>query len=108
MVLLRSLLWTAAKHVVLNPTVRRKAMEGAERAKPTAKAAIREAKRAAAETPPLSDPGAFIRNLAGRADKVGAAARRPVSPLDREGEAEDLDADEWRRVDDEPDDKPKH
>lgn len=108
MVLLRSLLWTAAKHVATNPALRRKAAEGVGRAKPAAKAAIREAKRAAAESPPLDDPGAFIRNLAGRTEKVTAAARRPVSKLDEDVEAEDLDPSEWRRVDDEPDDKPKH
>ncbi len=107
MVLLKTLLWGAAKHVATNPALRRKAMEGAERAKPAAQAAMREAKRAAQETPPLQDPAAFIRNLAGRADKVGAAVRRPVSKLDEDVDAEDLDPTEWRRVDDEPDDKRK-
>lgn len=60
---------------------------------------MREARRAAAESPPLDDPGAFARNLAGRASRVKAAATRPVSPLDEEFEAEDLNPDDWRHVD---------
>ncbi|MEM1399633.1 MAG: hypothetical protein AAGF58_07115 [Pseudomonadota bacterium] len=98
MVILRTLLWQAAKHVALNPALRRTAVDVASRAKPTAQAALRETKRAAAEAPPLDDPQAFLRNLAGRAEKVKSVANRPVSEYDEDGDAEDLDPSEWKRV----------
>ena len=99
MVLLKTLLWHAAKHVAGNPVLRRKAMDAAGRAKPTAEVALREAKRAAEEAPPLNDPSAFLRNLASRRERIKAAATRPPSPLDEDFEAEDLDASQWREVD---------
>lgn len=105
MVLLRALLWQAARHVAGNPALRRKAIDVAGRARPTAEVALREARQAAAEAPPLDDPSGFLRNLAARRTRIRAAATRPVSPHDENFEAEDLDPSQWRDVD--PDEPPK-
>lgn len=66
MVLLRSLLWKAARHLANDPRTRELAADAFAKAKPKIEETARQIRDAAREASPLDDPTEFARNVKNR------------------------------------------
>lgn len=64
--LLRSLLWKAARHLANDPRIREIAIDTFSKAKPKVEETARQIREAAREASPLDDPGEFARRVKSR------------------------------------------
>ncbi|MCB9947220.1 MAG: hypothetical protein H6842_05245 [Rhodospirillaceae bacterium] len=64
--ILRSLLWSAARHLATNPRVQAQAARAYRKARPAAESLARSTVQAVRDAPPLRDPAAFARTLRDR------------------------------------------